>query len=70
MEDHLKLHRIDPTYQIRFEDGTRLSLTSDLNTLQEMVEGIEPGSFRGLLRFLVEGKLVAVSHFINFSSVL
>src|SRR5690348_9458097 len=30
MEDHLELRRIDPTYQLRFEDGTRLALTSDL----------------------------------------
>lgn len=55
MEDHLELRRIDPTYQLRFEDGTQLALTSDLNALQAQVEEIEPGSFGGLLRFLVEG---------------
>ena len=55
MEEHLTLRRIDPTYQIRFEDGMQIALTSDLNALQDQVEAIEPGSFDGLLRFLVEG---------------
>ena len=55
MEDQLDLRRIDPTYRIRFEDGTEIALTSDLNALQAQVEALEPGSFGGLLRFLVEG---------------
>jgi phytoene desaturase len=55
MEDHLELCRIDPTYRIRFEDGTQLALTSDLGALQAQVEAIEPGSFGSLLRYLVEG---------------
>ena len=55
MEDHLDLHRIDPTYRIRFEDDTQLSLTSNLNAMQEQLEAIEPGSFGGMLRYLVEG---------------
>ena len=55
MEDHLELHRIDPTYRIRFEDDTQLALTSDLNAMQAQLEAIEPGSFGGLLRYLVEG---------------
>jgi phytoene dehydrogenase-like protein len=55
MEDHLDLRRIDPTYRLRFEDGTQLVLTSDLNALQAQVEAIEPGSFGALLRYLVEG---------------
>jgi phytoene desaturase len=55
MEDQLDLRRIDPTYQVRFEDGMQLSLTGDLNVLQEQLEALEPGSFGGLLRFLVEG---------------
>lgn len=55
MEDHLELRRIDPTYRIRFEDGVHLALTGDLNALQAQMEALEPGSFGGLLRFLVEG---------------
>ena len=55
MEDHLELHRVDPTYRIRFEDRTEIALTSDLNTMESQLEAIEPGSFGGLLRYLVEG---------------
>jgi phytoene desaturase len=55
MEDLLELRRIDPTYQLRFEDGTQLALTSNLNEMQAQLEAIEPGSFGGLLRYLVEG---------------
>ncbi|HXZ05690.1 MAG TPA: phytoene desaturase family protein [Ktedonobacteraceae bacterium] len=55
MEDHLELHRIDPTYRIRFEDSTELALTSNLNAMETQLEAIEPGSFGGLLRYLVEG---------------
>jgi phytoene desaturase len=55
MEDHLELRRIDPTYQLRFADDTQLVLTSNLNALEAQVEAIEPGSFGGLLRYLVEG---------------
>ncbi len=56
MEDHLDLRRVDPTYRIRFDDGTQLALTSDLNDLQAQLEAIEPGSFGGLLRYLAEGE--------------
>jgi phytoene dehydrogenase-like protein len=55
MENHLDLHRIDPTYRIRFEDNTQLSLTSNLNAMEAQLEAIEPGSFGGMLRYLVEG---------------
>jgi phytoene desaturase len=68
MEDHLKLCRIDPGYQIHFEDGTVLTSTSDLNALQEQVEAMEPGSFRSLLRFLAEGDQsyhLSLQHFVG-----
>jgi phytoene desaturase len=55
MDDHLDLRRIDPTYRIRFEDGTQLALTNNLTAMQPQLEAIEPGSFGGLLRYLVEG---------------
>jgi phytoene desaturase len=55
MEDHLDLRRIDPTYKVNFQDGTRIALTGDLNALQTQLEAIEPGSFGGLLRYLEEG---------------
>ena len=75
MEDHLDLRRIDPTYRIRFDDGTQLALTSDLNAMQAQLEAIEPGSFDGLLRYLAEGYEhyhVSLARFVgrNFYSLL
>ncbi len=55
MEDHLDLRRVDPTYRIRFEDGTKITLTGDMQTLQGQAEAIESGSFGGLIRYLDEG---------------
>jgi phytoene desaturase len=55
MEDHLDLQRVDPTYHLHFDDGSKLLLSADLNRMQEQLEAIEPGSFDGLLRYLVEG---------------
>ncbi len=55
MSDHLDLRRVDPTYNIRFADGTELALTNDLNSMQHLLEAIEPGSFGAMLRYLVEG---------------
>jgi phytoene desaturase len=75
MADHLDLRRVDPTYRIRFADGTQLALTSDLNALQAQLEAIEPGSFGGLLRYLDEGRRhyhVSLERFVgrNFDSYL
>ncbi|MBI5031235.1 MAG: phytoene desaturase [Chloroflexi bacterium] len=75
MEDHLELLRVDPTYRIRFDDGTELSLTSDLNAMRDQIEAIEPGSMSGLLRYLAEGEQncrVSVDRFVgrNFYNLL
>jgi phytoene desaturase len=56
MREQLDLRRVDPTYQLVFDDGSRLSLTSDMKDMQEQLEAIEPGSFLGLLRYLQEGE--------------
>src|SRR5512147_165827 len=74
MEDHLDLRRIDPTYRIRFDDGVTLSLTNDLKAMQDQLETIEPGSFGGLLRYLVEGETnyhESLKHFVgrNFRNI-
>jgi phytoene desaturase len=55
MEDHLDLRRIDPSYQVIFDDSSTLALTSDLGALRTQLEAIEAGSFGGLLRYLEEG---------------
>lgn len=55
MEDHLDLVRVDPTYHLHFGDGTDLELTSDRERMREQLEGIEPGSFDGFLRYMEAG---------------
>jgi phytoene desaturase len=55
MGDLLDLQRVDPTYHLVFDDHSQLALTSDMKRMQEQLERIEPGSFRGLLRYLDEG---------------
>lgn len=75
MEDQLDLRRIDPTYAVRFDDGTQLSLTSDMHAMQTQLEALEPGSFGGLMRYLAEGHLhyhTSLRRFVgrNFNSYL
>ncbi len=55
LRQELHLQRVDPTYHLVFDDGRQLALTSDLKSLHEQLETIEPGSFQGLLRYLNEG---------------
>ena len=55
IHDHLTLKRVDPTYQIHFNDGVSLALSSDLNTMYTQLESIEPGSTQGFLRYMEEG---------------
>ncbi|MDY7040689.1 MAG: phytoene desaturase family protein [Chloroflexota bacterium] len=55
MEDHLDLRRVDPTYRVRFDDGAELALTANINAMQAQLEAVEPGSFGGFLRYIVEG---------------
>jgi len=55
MAEMLDLQRVDPTYHLVFDDGSRLALTSDMKSLEEQLEAIEPGSFDGFLRYMTEG---------------
>jgi phytoene desaturase len=55
LKESLDLVRVDPTYHLVFDDGEQLQLTSDLKTLQDQLELIEPGAGQGLLRYLNEG---------------
>ena len=56
MQQELDLQRVDPTYRLVFDDGSQLELTSDLKSMQEQLEAIQPGSFQGFLRYLQEGE--------------
>ncbi len=51
----LDLVRVDPTYHLVFDDGRQLALTSDMKSLREQLEDLQPGSFQGLLRYMDEG---------------
>jgi phytoene desaturase len=55
LRERLHLIRVDPTYHLVFDDGSQLALTSDLKVMCDQLEAIEPGSFRGFLRYLSEG---------------
>jgi phytoene desaturase len=55
IREMLDLQRVDPTYHLIFDDGSKLALTSDMRSMREQLEAFEPGSFSGLLRYLEEG---------------
>ena len=55
MREMLDLQRVDPTYHLVFDDGSKLALTSDIKSLQEQLERVEPGSFQGLIHYMEEG---------------
>jgi phytoene desaturase len=54
--DELDLRRVDPTYHLVFDDGSRLKLTSDMEALRSQLEPMELGSFEGFLRYQDEGR--------------
>jgi phytoene desaturase len=56
MHERLQLQKVDPTYKLVFDDGSHLSLTSDMQSMQAQLESFETGSFQGLLRYLDEGQ--------------
>ena len=52
----LHLQRVDPTYDVVFDDGSRLALTSDMRRMRMQLEGLHRGSFNGFVRYLAEGR--------------
>ena len=53
--EELELRPVDPTYRLVFDDGSQLRLTRAMAALGAQLEGIEPGSFAGLERYLRDG---------------
>ncbi|ORZ34110.1 hypothetical protein BCR44DRAFT_1479970 [Catenaria anguillulae PL171] len=49
--DHVQLSRCDPNYRLHFHDGDTLELSSDLATMRDQLERIEPGAFERWLAF-------------------
>lgn len=56
LRERLDVVKVDPTYQLIFDDGSRLGLSTDLSAMETQLEAIEPGSFRRLQDYLAEGK--------------
>jgi len=56
MREVLELQRVDPTYHLVFDNGSKLALTSDMKSMQAQLEAFEPGSFQNFLRYAEEGK--------------
>jgi phytoene desaturase len=56
MDAALEPRRVDPTYDVVFDDGARLAMTSDLASMHTQLEAMEPGSFAGFLRYIEEGR--------------
>lgn len=74
LSDYLSLTRCDPNYRVTFRDDTTLCLTSELTSMREQLERIEPGSFERYLRFLAQGRVrhdTSMERFVSkhFSSV-
>ncbi len=68
LHDMLDLVRVDPTYRLVFDDGSQLTLTSDMKVMHDQLEAIEEGSFQGFLRYLDEGHRhynEAMEHLVN-----
>jgi phytoene desaturase len=74
VQDALELRRVDPTYHLRFDDGSGLALTSDLEQMRAQLEAVEKGSFGPFLRYVEEGCAhyrLAMEHIVrrNFRSL-
>jgi phytoene desaturase (3,4-didehydrolycopene-forming) len=55
LQARLDLRRVDPTYRLVFDDASQLALTSDMTSMRDQLETIEPGSFDAFRRYLEEG---------------
>jgi len=56
MDELMALNKVDPSYTLVFDDGSRLALTSDKESLRSQLEAIERGAYEGFLRYHEEGK--------------
>ncbi len=55
LPEMLELQRVDPTYHLVFDNGSKLALTADMQSMQQQLEAFEPGSYRNFLRYIDEG---------------
>lgn len=58
LADDIDLRRMDPFYRIRFDDGTELAATADIDRMREEVRRIAPEDVPGFDRFIVESERI------------
>jgi phytoene desaturase len=56
MKNLLDLHQVDPNYRLVFDDGSQLALTSDMQSMRDQLESMEPGAYQGFIRYHKEGE--------------
>jgi phytoene desaturase len=56
IEDYVTLVRLDPFYNIRFEDGSVFRYNADREALVNQVHAFSPADVAGYLRFVEQGK--------------
>jgi phytoene desaturase len=56
VEDYYHLERLDPSYQVIFEEGQIVKVPAKLQELYDLFEEVEPGSSQHLKNFLEEAK--------------
>lgn len=58
IDDYVKLVRLDPFYNIRFEDGSVFHYNDDRDALVTQVRDFSPADVDGYLRFVEQGKKI------------
>ncbi|RYJ02524.1 MAG: phytoene desaturase, partial [Acetobacteraceae bacterium] len=58
LSDDVDLRSIDPFYQIRFDDGTVMRCTADLDAMRAEVRRIEPADVAGFDRFIRDSEAI------------
>ncbi|QGG49134.1 phytoene desaturase family protein [Heliorestis convoluta] len=64
IEDYLELVRLNPLYQLHFNDGTTMTLPSDMKDLLDEIRRINPDDVEGYLKYLsqIHGRYLAARH--------
>lgn len=58
IDDYVRLVRLDPFYNIRFEDGSVFHYNADREALLQQVRDFSPSDVDGYLRFVEQGKKI------------
>ncbi len=56
VSDYYELHRLDPSYCVHFGKNDRMDLPADFESLCHLFDQYEPGSSKGLIKFLKEAQ--------------